>query len=102
MDTLQQASARLRAAVASQAYDEARTLIPGYCQTLQQEFDKHPLSSPEARQIAEDARELYQWMARTILVDRAHCAAALQRLAGMSSFLKSTSPGDRHTCQVEG
>ncbi len=100
MDTLTGISARMRKAVSSQAYDEARTLVPRYCSLLEREFRRTAPSSPEARRVAEEARDLYQWMARTLLLDRAHCAAELQRLASMASYQE---PGGRtpHTCQLD-
>ena len=55
MQTLEDAAARLRAAVASQTYAEARGLIPAYCALLEGEFRRWPASSPEARRIAEEA-----------------------------------------------
>jgi hypothetical protein len=101
METLAEIAGRLRAAVASQACVEARSLIPAYCAALEREFRKQPPSSPGARRIAEEAKDLYQWLARTVILNRAHCAATLQRLAGLSSYMQS---GNRapHTYELEG
>ena len=101
METLEDAAVRLRAAVASQAYAEARGLIPAYCALLEGEFRRWPASSPEARRIAEEARELYQWLARTVVVDRAQCAAGLQRLARLSAYIELRGR-PRHTYELEG
>jgi hypothetical protein len=101
MDALEAVAARLQEAVASQAYAEAQNLVPVYCAVLEREFAKHPASSPEARRIAEDAKSLYQWMARAVVLDRAHCATALQRLANLSTYLET---GNRtpHTYELQG
>ncbi len=101
METLADVAGRLRAAVNSQAYPEAQRLVPLYCASLQREFARHPPSSPEARRIAEEARDLYQWLARTIILDRAECATALQRLARLSSYMHT---GNRapHSCDLKG
>ncbi len=101
MKNLAEVAARMRKAVASQAYAEAEGLVPLYCSLLEGEFRSHPVSSPQARRIAEDARELYQWLARTVLLDRAQCAAELQRLGSMASYCR---PAGRtaHTYELEG
>jgi hypothetical protein len=101
MPTLADLSSRLREAVASQAYAEAQLLVPEYCALLGSEFRSHHPSSAQARRIAEEAQDLYQWLARAVTVDRAHCAAELQQLARTSAYLE---PGlrARHTYQLEG
>jgi hypothetical protein len=101
METLEETAARLRRAVASQAYAQARGLVPAYCAALEREFGCHPPSSPEARRIAEEARELYQWLARTVLLDRAHCATELRRLAKLSAYLQPRGQTP-HTYELEG
>lgn len=101
MPALADVAARLRAAVASQAYAEAESLVPLYCALLECEFRSQPPSSAQARRVAEDARDLYQWLARTVIVDRAHCATELRQLANLSAYLQ---PGARtpHTYELEG
>jgi len=101
MPSLADTSARLRQAVASQDYDEARGLMPAYCELLEAEFNRRPPSSPEARRIAEEARELYQSMARAVALDRAQYATALQRLANLSAYLKPRQAAP-HACDLEG
>ncbi|HXN45033.1 MAG TPA: hypothetical protein VN893_00235 [Bryobacteraceae bacterium] len=101
MPTLADLSARLREAVASQAYDQARALIPAYCELLETEFHSHAPSSREARRIAEEARELYQSMARSVVLDRAQFVTELQRLANLSAYLQP-APRTPHTCDLEG
>jgi hypothetical protein len=101
METLANAAARLRAAVASQSYAQARRLVPSYCAALEREFGSHASSSPEARQIAEEARDLYQWLARTVILDRAQCVTALRRLANLSSYLRTGSRKPQR-CDCQG
>ena len=101
MPTLADVTARLREAVASQDYDGARGLVPSYCEVLEAEFHSHPPSSPEARHIAEEARDLYQSLARSVVLDRAQLVTALQRLANLSAYLQ---PARRtgYTYEIEG
>jgi len=101
MPTLTEIAARLRQAVGTQAYAEAETLVPLYCSLLERDFASQSPSSAEARRLAEEARDLYQWMARTIVLHRAHFAADLQLLNRLSSYLKA---GTRtpHTFELEG
>ncbi len=101
MVTLADAAARLREAVASQAYSEAQKVIPVYCSLLEAEFRSHAPSSAQARAIAEEAKDLHQWLARTVMVDRAHFATELHHLASLSAYLQS---GRRtpHTYELEG
>jgi len=101
MQTLADAAARLRAAVASQDYDEARGLMPSYCELLEAEFHRHPPSSLDARRIAEEARDLYQSLARSVVIDRAQYVTELQRLANLSAYLEPRRR-DRHTYELEG
>ena len=101
MQTLAEITAHLRTAVESHNYDEARGLMPSYCQLLEAEFRSHPPSSPEARRIAEDAKELYQSLARSVVFDRTQYVMELQRLANLSAYLKPRGPAP-HTCELEG
>lgn len=100
MQTLANVTARLREAVASQDYDQARSLMPSYCELLETEFRTHPPSSPQARRIAEEARDLYQSLARSVVIDRAQYVTQLQRLANLSAYLKPRRTP--HTCELEG
>ncbi len=100
MQTLADITARLQTAFGSQDYDEARSLMPSYCELLDAEFRIHSPSSPEARRIAEEARDLYQSMARTVALDRAAYATELQRLANLSAYLKPRPTP--HSCELEG
>ena len=100
MPTLADVAARLRKAVASQSYAEARNLIPVYCNLLDAEFRSHPPSSTEARRIAEEARDLYQGLAGTVVLDRAQLVTDLQRLANLSAYLQSATPTP-HVCELE-
>jgi hypothetical protein len=101
MQTLADVTARLRKAVARQAYDEARGLVPSYCELLEAEFRTHPPSSPEARRIAEEARDLYQSLARSVVIDRAQYVTELQRLANLSAYLEPRRRAP-HTYDLEG
>ncbi len=101
MQTIGEIAAGLRRAVASQAYAQARGLVPAYCAALEREFRSQPPSSPEARRIAEEARDLYQWLARAVIADRARCAAALRRLSKLTAYLQSGAPTP-HTYSLEG
>jgi hypothetical protein len=101
MQRLADLAARLRAAVASQAYAQAQTLVPLYCTLLESEFRAHPPASPEARRIAEDARDLYQCLARSVIADRAQYAAQLRQLANLSAYLQFGTP-TVHTYVLEG
>jgi hypothetical protein len=100
MQTLEDITVRLRAAVTSQDYDQARSLMPSYCELLEAEFRIHPPASPEARRIAEEARDFYQSIARAVALDRAQCVTELQRLANLSAYLKPRRTP--HTCELEG
>ncbi len=101
METLADLAARLRAAVTSEAYAEAERLVPTYCALLDREFRSHPPSASQARRVAEEAKDLYQWLLRSVIVDRAHCALELQRLGNLAAYLQ---PEARvvHTYEVEG
>ena len=101
MPTLEDVTARLREAVASQAYDEARGLIPVYCELLEAEFHSHSPSSPEARRVAEEARDLYQSLARSVVLDRTQYVTELQRLASLSAYLEPRCRTP-HTYELEG
>lgn len=101
MQTLADVAARLRAAVTSQAYAEAESLVPVYCALLECEFRSQPPSSTQARRIAQEARDLYQWLARTVLADRAHCATELRQLANLSAYLQPDGRAP-HTYELEG
>ena len=100
MQTLADITERLRTVVASQDYDQARGLMPLYCELLEAEFRSHPPSSPDARRIAEEARDFYQSIARTVALDRAQYVTELQRLANLSAYLKPRRA--THTCELEG
>ncbi len=101
MPQLADVADRLRSAVASQAYAEAQRLVPLYCALLECEFRSQHPGSGRARLVAEQARDLYQWLARTVILDRAHCATELHRLAGVSSYLRSAGH-DPHTYRIDG
>ena len=101
MGTLEEIAARLRRAVGSQAYKEARGLIPAYCAALERKFRSQSPSSPEALRIAEEARDLYQWLARAVIADRARCVAELRRLAKLTAYMQSGAPTP-HTYSLEG
>jgi hypothetical protein len=101
MPTLEEVAERMRAAVTSQAYGEAREIVPLYCELLECEFRLHSPASPEARRIAEEAKDLYQTLAGSVILDRAQCAMELQRLAGMASYLRSGARA-AHTYEIEG
>ena len=100
MQALADITARLRTAVSSQDYDQARSLMPSYCELLEAEFRLHPPSSPEARRIAEEAKDFYQSLARAVALDREQYVTELQRLANLSAYLKPRSTP--HTCELEG
>ena len=74
--------------------------MPLYCELLEAEFGSHPPSSPDARRIAEEARDFYQSIARTVALDRAQYVTELQRLANLSAYLKPRRAP--HTCELEG
>jgi hypothetical protein len=98
---LEAVTGRLRQAVAAQSYAEARSLIGTYCELLDRAFQSFPPASPQAAQIAGEARDFYQWAMRTVILDRAHCAAEIERLGQVSRYL-ATDGRTPHTWDLEG
>jgi hypothetical protein len=71
---------RLRAAIASESWREARSLLPDYGRELESTLKGAAPGSPEAARLLRDARELCEWTRRMALISRAHAAARLDEL----------------------
>jgi len=71
----------LRAAIRSEAYEKALTLLPAYVRQLEQALVGDHSRREAADRLVEEANQLFRWAKRTISANRAHTQAELHRLS---------------------
>jgi len=93
-------AARLRQAVASEAYEDVHTLLGDYQRHVERALASRPADDPPLVELAREAGELMQW---TLEVVRAARARARDQLDQASAVLRYRQPASQAgTWKIEG
>lgn len=98
---LSSSAGRLRAAMASGAYPQARLLLDEYCRAAEAVLRALPAGSAEQACLARDSAALLRWVREMAQSGRAHAAERLARLPARSPYQRR-GPGRLHTWEFEG
>jgi len=102
VNALAEAVARLRKAIESEAYPEARTTLLDLRERLDEALRGLPAADPQAGQLLREAGALLAWARRTVLAGRAHAAIRLARLRPLPAAYRAAPAGPRHSWKFEG
>jgi hypothetical protein len=86
-ETLRQETAdRLRKALTSQAYDDARAALDDYCQLVEAAAAAHPAAAQPGAELAQEVNDLMQWSLRVVRVARAQTRHQLEQASAALSY----------------
>lgn len=92
---LAQAEARLRAAVCAEGFEDVPALLAEHHRQLELAMQQASGDAKESRRLAVQARETLDWVKASVLANRAHAQANLDRLSNAARFLPPARPAAR-------